>query len=183
MQQGLLDVQFPPPDPARPVTKSAFAQRAGITKSRVSQLIGQGLPVRPDGKIDPIEAEAWIAENLDPRRRRSAAVDQVTSQRGRLPSLRGEIEVEKLRQIRLENDRKDGTSVDKAAAEAAIFARARLERDSHLSFVVRVAPVLAAELGADEARLFAALDREMRTHLEQLAETPLEVLNDRSSLG
>ncbi len=178
MQQGLLDVMTAPVDPSRPVTKSGFAERIGVSKGRVSQLITQGLPVRPDGKVDPIEAEAWLAENIDQRRRRCAPADQVDERptRGRLPSVRGDIEAEKLRALRLENDRKAGETVDKAAAEAAIFARARLERDSHLAFVVRTAPVLAAEWGLPEAQVFAALDREVRRHLEQLADTPLEVL-------
>ncbi len=33
-------------------TKTAFAARVGLTKGRISQLIAEGLPVRPDGTID-----------------------------------------------------------------------------------------------------------------------------------
>jgi len=117
MQQTSLDVQGAPPDPARPVSKSGFAVRIGVTKARVSQLIAKGLPVRPDGKIDPAEAEAWFAENVDPRRRRSAPADQVDERpaRGRAASVRGDIEAEKLRALKLENDRKAGATVDAAA--------------------------------------------------------------------
>jgi hypothetical protein len=44
--------------------------------------------------------------------------------------------------------------------------------------VARTAPQLAAELGADPARTFTALDRFMREHLLDLARTPLQVLTD-----
>ncbi|WP_444870378.1 hypothetical protein ACTTAF_17490 [Rhodobacter capsulatus] len=51
-------------------TKTAFATRVGLTKGRISQLVAEGLPVRPDGQIDVAEGLAWIEDNLDPSRRK-----------------------------------------------------------------------------------------------------------------
>jgi hypothetical protein len=59
-----------------------------------------------------------------------------------------------------------------------VFARARAERDAHMAWVQRSAPLLAAELGADPRATFAALDRMMREHLEHLADMPLGSFDD-----
>lgn len=143
----------------------------GLSPGRISQLVAQGMPTTHDGRIDPEAARAWMESHLDPSRRRV---------NGRLaPAVRGlraEIEAEKLRRLRMENDRRAGRLVDRAQAEAAIFQRARQERDAHLAWVLRTAPVLAAELGVDPSRMFTALDRHMRRHLAELADTPMEEL-------
>jgi hypothetical protein len=34
------------------LTKAALAKELEVTRGRISQLIGQGMPVRPDGRID-----------------------------------------------------------------------------------------------------------------------------------
>jgi hypothetical protein len=46
------------------LTKSELAARLGLTKGRVSQLIGQGLPVEPDDRVDAVEAARWVLDNL-----------------------------------------------------------------------------------------------------------------------
>ena len=44
-------------------TKSALAAELGVTKARVSQYVGNGLPVRRDGKLDREAALNWIGLN------------------------------------------------------------------------------------------------------------------------
>jgi transcriptional regulator with XRE-family HTH domain len=46
------------------LTKSELAERLGLSKSRVSQLVAQGLPVEPDGQVDAVEAARWVLDNL-----------------------------------------------------------------------------------------------------------------------
>jgi plasmid maintenance system antidote protein VapI len=46
------------------LTKSELAERLGLSKGRVSQLVAQGLPVLPDGQVDAIEAARWVLDNL-----------------------------------------------------------------------------------------------------------------------
>lgn len=53
-----------------PVTKTRLADLLRVSKSRVSQYIADGLPVLPDGRIDPEAARAWVEARLDPARRR-----------------------------------------------------------------------------------------------------------------
>ena len=44
-------------------TKSALAAELGITKSRVSQYVRRGLPVRSDGRLDRTSALNWLAQH------------------------------------------------------------------------------------------------------------------------
>jgi len=134
-------------------TKTAFAARVGLTKGRISQLIAEGLPVRPDGTIDVAKGLAWIESNLDPARRHKGGAPSASTRTATLAEARRLHEIVKVQ-------------------------RARAERDAHLAWVQRTAPLLAAELGADPRATFAALDRMMREHLEHLADLPLGELGD-----
>ena len=49
---------------AERITKAELARRLGLSKPRVSQYIGMGLPVLPDGAVDYQAAVAWIAANV-----------------------------------------------------------------------------------------------------------------------
>ncbi len=42
------------------ITKSGLAKLIGISKARVSQYVQEGMPVRPDGKLNRAEALDWI---------------------------------------------------------------------------------------------------------------------------
>ncbi|GEO80960.1 hypothetical protein [Pararhodospirillum oryzae] len=186
-------------------TKSAFAARVGVTPGRVSQLIGQGLPLTEDGKrVRVAEALAWLDRTLSPH--------QVLAQRrprpdppkggpesqtplpdppkgggeshpplpdvpeGDYPEARRVHEWHKARRAALEYDRARGRVIDADAARQEAFARARAERDSWMAWIHRVAPILAAELRADEHAVFVALQREVDDHLSWLADTPLAAM-------
>ena len=45
-------------------SKSVFAARLGVTKGRISQLVAEGLPTRPDGQLDAAVAASWVLANL-----------------------------------------------------------------------------------------------------------------------
>src|SRR6516225_8546668 len=55
---GLMDV----------LTKAELARLLGVRPPRISQLCRAGLPVRPDGKLNRVEAVEWVRENVDPVR-------------------------------------------------------------------------------------------------------------------
>lgn len=158
-------------------TKTAFAERVGLSKGRISQLIAEGLPVRADGRIDVDAGLAWMERNLDPSRRNRGGTaggpGSVTIAEAKRMHLLVQVQ-----RARLAYDKERGRLIDADAATATIFARARAERDAHLAWVQRAAPILAAEIGADPRATFAALDRLMREHLEHLADTPLGELRD-----
>ena len=154
-------------------TKTGFAARAGLTKGRISQLIAEGLPVRPDGRINVDAGLTWIENNLDPGRRNKGGAPSVTGKSATLAEARRLHEIVKVQRAKLAFEREQGTLIDAQAAERTVFARAKAERDAHIAWVQRSAPVVAAELGVEAGPVFAVLDRLMREHLEQLADTPL----------
>ncbi|SHJ16685.1 hypothetical protein SAMN02744035_02809 [Thalassobacter stenotrophicus DSM 16310] len=155
--------------------KSDFAARVGLTKGRISQLITNGLPVRPDGQIDVAEGLAWIEANLDPVRRNKGGAASVNPARSgtTLADAKRLHEIVKVQRAKLAYEKEQGLLIETAVATRTVFARARAERDAHMAWVQRSAPLLAAELGADPRTTFASLDRMMREHLEHLADMPL----------
>jgi hypothetical protein len=48
------------------LTKAELAEELTISRPRVSQLVGLGMPVLPSGKVDLEAACRWIVDNLDP---------------------------------------------------------------------------------------------------------------------
>jgi hypothetical protein len=49
------------------ISKSELAIILGVTRSRVSQLVGAGLPTLCDGKVDEAAALAWAHSNIVPQ--------------------------------------------------------------------------------------------------------------------
>jgi hypothetical protein len=159
--------------------KTAFAERVGLTKGRISQLVAEGLPVRADGQIDVAEGLAWIESNLDPaRRHKGGTVAAGTARTSTLAEAKRLHEIVKVQRAKLAYEREQGKLIDADEARGTVFARARAERDAHLAWVQRTAPLLAAEVSADPRATFAALDRMMREHLEHLADLPLGSFGD-----
>jgi DNA-binding transcriptional regulator YdaS (Cro superfamily) len=156
-----------PEDTPPALSKSAFAALLGVTPARVSQMVAMGMPMRAvDGLIPVEEARAWYAANV----RHRASPDEA----GARSQARAERDVHEAELARLKVEERTGRLIAKDDVRAAAFERARMERDAHIGFAARVSAVLAGELGCDAARAFAILDREMREHLERLADTPLE---------
>jgi hypothetical protein len=161
------------------VTKAAFAEKVGLTRGRISQLIGKGLPVTPDGRINVEAGLRWMEDNLDPDRRgKGGKGGTAPSTTPSLAEARRLHEIVKVQRAKLALERERGDLVHRSVVKGAVFARAKAERDAHMAWVARVTPLLASELGADPARTFAALDRLMREHLVDLARLPLPELRD-----
>lgn len=69
----------------------------------------------------------------------------------------------------LEYEQKSGSLVDLATAENVLFEAARAQRDSWLSWPARIGPLLAAELGIDEAdRVTEFLTAHVHKHVAKL---------------
>ncbi|WP_299438929.1 hypothetical protein [uncultured Rhodospira sp.] len=164
----------------------------------------RGLPLCPDGKQVAVAAALdWMSRTLDPAQvraqRRSGPAPSVPeggTNRSPLPDTppanvadpdtaipdgdyleaKRVHEWTKARRAALEYDRARGRLIDAELVDREQFARGRAERDSWQSWVHRIAPILAAELQADEHAVFVALQREVDDHLEWLADTPLETL-------
>lgn len=169
--QGFLPISQAPAAPST-LSKKAFGEVIGVSPGRVSQMITAGLPVEPNGRIDPAKGRAWVAANVDPNRRR-ASVDG--SPLG-FASSRAEREAADAKTARLKAERLEGNLLDRKAALAAIETRARAERDAWISWVNRVAPEVASETDADLGAVVALLDRLVRDQLATLAEMTIEGL-------
>jgi hypothetical protein len=46
------------------ITKAELARVLDLSRARISQLCKIGLPVRPDGKVNRVEAVAWVKANV-----------------------------------------------------------------------------------------------------------------------
>jgi hypothetical protein len=46
------------------ITKAELARELDLSRARISQLCGMGLPVRPDGRVNRAEAVAWVKANV-----------------------------------------------------------------------------------------------------------------------
>lgn len=157
--------------PPEIVSKAAFAEEIGVSKPRVSQLVKQGLPLTPAGKVPRLEALAWYRETVTPTRRKAFPDMSFASARDELARLRAERE-------RLALDKDRGELVSRSEAEKAIFERARAERDAWIAWATRIAPALSLELGVEAGALYGALDREVRAQLHELSQTPMELIAD-----
>jgi hypothetical protein len=131
-----------------------------------------GLPCR-DGKIDETEGRAWIDANLDPRRREARKPTPGATPNKAYGDLQKEKIAAEIHGLLLKNDKLAGSLVSREQAERTFFARARMERDAWTGWSARTAPLVAAEVGADSGKVFIALDRLVRAHLDDLAKMPL----------
>jgi len=58
------------------VSKSQLAEHLGVSRGRISQLIGTGLPVMPDDRVDLADACRWVVQHLRPDAQGAVAVRQ-----------------------------------------------------------------------------------------------------------
>ena len=173
-----------------------FARRIGVSQPRVNQLIKDGLPVLANGRVDTRAALRWLEQNLDHERSVRAKQGSAGAATGSsscaappgapptaspsgpvtgapMAEIRRQHEIVKVARDRLRLETEKGRVVNRDEVKVAIFNRARKERNAHLAWALRVAPLMAAELGVDPALMFTCLDRHLREHLAELAKTPL----------
>ena len=155
----------------RTATKAKFAEILGVSKGRVSQLIKDGLPVEASGRVDIEQGKAWYSENCSPSRRKAMPPRQTMTPKG-------ELEMIKAERAKLDLEREKGNLIDRFAAEQVIFERARGERDAWIGWASRASILIASELESDPGETFSILDRLVRDHLVELAETPVKELSN-----
>ncbi|MGU3538115.1 hypothetical protein [Methylobacterium sp. A54F] len=158
--------------PEQGLTKTAFATRHGVAKSRVTELIGEGLPVLATGRIDPVEGDAWMACRLDPARRAAA------SRRGQVHHAAGKVADQRARKLDRENElldldlaRKRGELISRDETLKALQEFGTLHRDAWLGWIARTVPVLCAA-GGEPTAVFASLDKAVRDQLAEFARLP-----------
>jgi hypothetical protein len=169
-----------------------LARQIGVSETAVRRAEKAGRIRRePDGAWDLASVKALWARNTDraqQRRQHGAmkpvpeaalgAVRETLREHGE-PIAAGAMtfmqartanEVLKAQERRVRLQRLKGELVDRAKAVAQVFKLARDERDAWVNWPARVAAMMAAELEVDQHRLHTVLERQVREHLNELAE-------------
>ena len=79
-------------------------------------------------------------------------------------------EILKAQERTLKLQKMRGELVDRAKAGAHVFRLARQDRDAWLNWPARISAVMASSLGVDPQALHAELERQVRSHLNDLNE-------------
>jgi hypothetical protein len=176
----------------RTTSNRALARHIGVSETAVRRAEKAGRIRRePDGAWDLARVKALWARNTDraqQRRQHGAmkpvpeaalgAVRETLREHGE-PVAAGAMtfmqartanEVLKAKERRVRLQRLKDELVDRAKAVAQVFKLARDERDAWVNWPARVAAMMAAELEVDQHRLHTALERQVREHLNELAE-------------
>lgn len=158
----------------------AYARQRGVSEAAVRKAIkvGRVTPL-PDGTIDAARADRQWSGNTDPAKQRAAAKEVLPPVResvGEAPASgagtfqqarHANVVLDaKIKQVRLAKEKEE--LVDRANAIAHVFALARTERDAWLNWPARISAQLAADLKVDGHTLHVALEREVRSHLDEL---------------
>lgn len=176
------------------MSERQYAAHAGISRGAVQKARAAGrLVLFPDGSINAQASDARRAATTDPTKQRArsdkptglrpvpeaalGSVRETLKEQG-LPAggnvtfvqARTAHEIAKAHLARLKLQERRGELVDRARAAALVFRLAREERDSWCTWPVRVAALIAAELGVEAHAMQRALELHVRAHLQELAE-------------
>jgi hypothetical protein len=169
----------------------AYARQRDVSHVAVLRAIKQGRVIlEPDGTVDAAKADASWERSSDPGRRKPAAqkfrpvaeaavgsVRETLKEQG-LPAggnvtfvqARTAHEIAKAHLARLRLQRMKGELIERARATAMVFRLAREERDTWVNWPVRVAALMAAELGVEAHPMQKSLETHVRAHLAELTE-------------
>jgi hypothetical protein len=173
----------------------AYARQRGVSHVAVLRAIKTGrVALEPDGTVDAAKADASWERSTDPGRKKPLARPKPENLRPVAEPALGSVretlrehglpagprvtfvEAHTAREIamahltRLRVQRMKGELVERDRATALVFRLAREERDTWLNWPVRVAALMAAELGVEPHPMQKILETQVRAHLGELAE-------------
>lgn len=190
MPSAASTASAPPLPPPERVTKAALARLLGCSRQSIGELVQRGIvPADADGMIDVAAAKAAIAATVRPHGKTAAAVAEAAPA-GATPAApapaaapqapneatsyhvaRTLREAAEASIARLKLAEMRGELVRVADARAALARHAATYREALLQIPGRLAAQLAAE--ADQARVYAMLDAELRAAMAHLTEATL----------
>jgi hypothetical protein len=151
-------------DPAK--VKAAWSDNTDQAQQRPAR---GGRPAAKRRTLKPVP-EAALGAVRDTLREHGEPIVAGPGQAMTFMQARTANEVLKAQERRLRLQQMKGELVDRAKAVAQVFKLARDERDAWVNWPARVAAMMAAELEVDQHRLHTALERQVREHLNELAE-------------
>lgn len=149
----------------RSLRKIDFAKLVNYSPGRVTQLIKQGLPVEPDGRVPVAEARLWILENVKPVHKRPSRQGALDLSRPAILSERDRLAHEQANHVALKNAAMRRELVAAAEVEREWAGMIRQARSALLAVPSRLRQLIPG-LSADEV---AMIDAELRRVLEELA--------------
>ncbi|KNX40684.1 hypothetical protein ROE7235_03911 [Roseibaca ekhonensis] len=177
------------------LSERQYAARVGLSRGAIQKAKAAGrLVLHADGSIDPDASDARRAESTDPSKTRkppapkrkpvpeaavSAVGDTLKEQGLAAPATGGGTtflqaktanEVLKAQERRIRLQKLKGELIDRARALALVFRLARQERDVWVNWPARVAALMAADVGVEPAAMQKALEKHVRSQLDDLAE-------------
>lgn len=165
------------------LTQKQYARRRGWSKQYVNQLVKQGRIPLIDGMIDPVAADAALAQNRDPARERrfstngfskdgaapaTASVSAGPTQ-GTFVKARTVREHYRALRERLEYEQLAGKVLPREEVQDAAFTIGRAVRDGLDVAARRIGEVVASKFGVNEAEAIDVVESEMRKTLEEFA--------------
>src|SRR6056297_571512 len=177
------------------MSERQYAARVGLSRGAIQKAKAAGrLVLHADGSIDADASDARRAETTDPSKTRVppgpkrrpvpeaavSAVGETLKEQGlAAPATGGGTtflqaktanEVLKAQERRIRLQKLKGELIDRARALALVFRLARQERDVWVNWPARVAALMAADLGVEPAAMQKALEKHVRSQLDDLAE-------------
>ena len=155
----------------------AYAKHRGVSLSAVQKAIRAGrVSKTPDGKIDPVKADAeWKRNTTPPIRQTIRSAPPITTDTSgptASPAIfavaRGVREQYLARLTKIEYEERVGKLISSDEVRVAAFNRFRVFRDAMLNMPDRIGAVLAAE--SDPAKVHSILASEIRNALNEFAD-------------
>jgi hypothetical protein len=166
------------------MSEREYSAHSGLSRGAIQKARKAGrLVVYTDGSINAAASDARRSEMTDPDQQRRSTGGSDSGFSGPADSssylkARTALTVYQAQERQLAIQKKKGTLVDRARAEALVFRLARQERDVWVTWPARVAALMAAEVAAEVEKQTnkpvmieaAILQRVLETHVrEQLA--------------
>ncbi len=170
------------------ITQAAFAREQGVSPQAVTKWVERGLIVFV-GKL--VDSDASLKKLERHRSRNSTAssktVDGCAAENESpteaaeriLRELGADMDMEEAKRVKenflallnkLEYEKKSGTLIDIEAARRILFEEARKQRDAWLNWPMKIAPMIAADLGIEADRITELLNRYVHQQISQLGE-------------
>lgn len=154
----------------RSMRKSSFAALVGVSPARVSQMIGEGMPVEHDGRIDVARGKLWIKENVSASR--SAAQSKECDQMEMPFAARTDAAAER---ARLAREQADNVALKNAILRRDMVPATEVEKEwsgivrQARAGILAVPPRLRQIIPTLSAHDIDLIDAELRKVLEELA--------------
>jgi hypothetical protein len=155
------------------VSVKEWASQENVSVRAINKRIARhGIPRHAGGKIDPDEAKRIFEAGKDIRQQERGTstkrrIDTGAPESTDRPAIQTALDAVKLQREKLKLRQLDGSLVDAEEVAGETEARFRADAEALLNWPARVMADIAAELGTDELRTHAVLDKYVRQFMSE----------------